>query len=361
MLKKNWLKILISSLITLSPIAFGLIVWDKLPEMMPTHWGIDGNADDMSSRTAAVFTLPLILLVLNFICIITSNFDKRNKGTKVQNISYFLVPCISIFTSAIMYSSAFDKSWEFSALIPVFLGVLFTIMGNLMPKVRRNSTLGFKYKWTLQSEENWNATHRFGGKVMVIVGLLIILTAFFPLIPMFITSMTILLTAIIITTVYSYLYYKKEVKNGKTDFEFINPKAHKIGKIIALIVVPIILIGVAIIMFTGSITVTYNEKSFTVDSTYYDALTINYDDIESIEVKENVSIGVKEFAFNSAKLSLGKFRNDEFGSHTRYTYNSCKTVVVMKIDGKTLVINGKNEDMTNKIYFKILSETSVLF
>jgi hypothetical protein len=74
-----------------------------------------------------------------------------------------------------------------------------------------------------------------------------------------------------------------------------------------------------------------------------------------------VSVGLKELGFNSAKLSLGKFKNDEFGSHTRYTYNSCKTVVVMKIDGKTLVINGKNEDMTNKIYFKILSETSVLF
>ena len=127
--------------------------------------------------------------------------------------------------------------------------------------------------------------------------------------------------------------------------------------IIALIVVPVILIGVAIIMFTGSIAITYNEKSFTVDSTYYDALTINYDDIESIEVKENVSIGVKEFAFNSAKLSLGKFRNDEFGSHTRYTYNSCKTVVVMKIDGKTLVINDKDDDVTREIYLKIKSET----
>ena len=356
MIKNNWRKILISCLLTLSPIIFGLIVWDKLPETMPTHWGIDGNADDMSSRTAAVFTLPLILLVLNFICIITSNFDKRNKGTKVQNISYFLVPCISIFTSAIMYSSAFDKSWEFVALIPVFLGVLFTVMGNLMPKVRRNSTMGFKYKWTLQSEENWNATHRFGGKVMVIAGLLIILTAFFPIIPMFITAMTILLTAIIITAVYSYLYYKKEVKNGKTDFEFINPKAHKIGKIIALIVVPVILIGVAIVMFTGSITVKYNEKNFTVDSTYYEELTVDYDSIDSIETKKDVSIGVKTFGFNSAKLSLGKFKNDEFGNHTRYTYNSCDTVVVIKNGDKILVINGKTEKETMDICFKIQSK-----
>ena len=109
-------------------------------------------------------------------------------------------------------------------------------------------------------------------------------------------------------------------------------------------------------MFTGGITVTYNEKSFTVDSTYYDELTINYDDVESIEIKENVSIGLKELGFNSAKLSLGKFKNDEFGSHTRYTYNGCDTVVVIKSDNKILVINGKTEKETTKIFQKIKSK-----
>ena len=109
-------------------------------------------------------------------------------------------------------------------------------------------------------------------------------------------------------------------------------------------------------MFTGSITTTYTENGFTVDSTYYDPLTIDYDDIEEIQVLENIEIGVKEFGFNSAKLSLGKFKNDEFGSHTRYTYNSCKTVVVMKIDGKTLIINDKSDDITREIYLKISNE-----
>ena len=111
-------------------------------------------------------------------------------------------------------------------------------------------------------------------------------------------------------------------------------------------------------MFTGSISISYTDTGFTVDSEYYDSLTINYDDIEEIEVKENIEIGVKEFAFNSAKLSLGKFTNNEFGSHTRYTYNACKTVVVMKIDGKTLVINDKDDDTTREIYLKISSEMS---
>ena len=358
MLKKNWLKILISSLVTLSPIAFGVIMWNKLPEVMSTHWGVSGEADGFSSRTFAVFGLPLILLALNFICIVTSFFDKKNQGTKAQNMIYYIVPAISLFTNAMVYSAAFEKTWDFAAIIPLILGLLFAVMGNLMPKIRQNSTLGFKVKWTLQSEENWNATHRFGGKVMVIAGFLVMLTAFLPIIPMFFTFMAIILIAAFIPMLYSYLYYKKEVKNGKTDFSHICPKFNKAGKIISLIFVPFIIIGICIIMFTGSISISYTDTGFTVDSEYYDSLTINYDDIEEIEVKENIEIGVKEFAFNSAKLSLGKFINDEFGSHTRYTYNACKTVVVMKIDGKILVINDKDDDTTREIYLKISSEMS---
>ena len=79
MLKKNWLKILISCLITLSPIAFGLIMWNKLPEVMATHWGADGTADGMSSRGFAVFGLPTILLLLNIFAIFISSLDKKNK------------------------------------------------------------------------------------------------------------------------------------------------------------------------------------------------------------------------------------------------------------------------------------------
>ncbi len=357
MLKKNYIKIIISCLLTLSPIAFGLAVWNQLPEVMATHWGILGDADGFSSRTFAVFGLPLILLVLNILCIVTGAFDKRNCNPKVQNIRYFLVPVISIVTNAMVYCAAFGKTWDLSAVIPLLLGALFAIMGNLMPKIRQNATMGFKYKWTLQSESNWNATHRFGGKVMVCGGILILFTVFLPLVAMFITTMAIILASLIITVIYSYNYYKKELEYGYTDFESIyNKKSYKIATIIALIAVPLIIIGITFLMFTGNIEITYTDDSFTVDSTYYDPLTINYLDIDNIEIFENDEIGSKEFGFNSAKLSLGKFNNKQFNSHTRYTYNGCKTIVAIESNGKTLLINDTTPDLTREIYIKILGE-----
>lgn len=357
MLKKNLLKIILSCVLTLSPAAFGIIVWDKLPEVMATHWGISGNSDGFSSRTFAVFGFPLILLALNLLCIVTGAFDKRNRSPKVQNIRCFLVPCISVFTGAMTYSAAFGKVWDFVAVIPVILGLLFIILGNYMPKIRRNHTLGFKVKWTLQSEENWNATHRFCGKVMTCGGILVIFTLFLPAVIMFISTMTILLTSVVITLIYSYNYYKKELQYEDYEFEpLYNQKAYKISTIIALIIVPIILVGISFVMFTGNISITYTDDSFTVDSVYYDSLTINYLDIDNIEIFENDEIGTKEYGFNSTKLSLGKFNNKQFNSHTRYTYNNCKTIVAIESNGKTLLINDTTPDLTHKIYHKILGE-----
>ncbi|MBO7171229.1 MAG: DUF1648 domain-containing protein, partial [Clostridia bacterium] len=45
MIKQNKWKILISSIVILLPMLFGLIMWDRLPEQMAIHWGLAGEAD----------------------------------------------------------------------------------------------------------------------------------------------------------------------------------------------------------------------------------------------------------------------------------------------------------------------------
>ena len=37
MIKNNKMKLIISSVITLLPMLFGIIMWEKLPEKMATH------------------------------------------------------------------------------------------------------------------------------------------------------------------------------------------------------------------------------------------------------------------------------------------------------------------------------------
>ncbi len=74
MLKKNKSRIIISSIIILLPMIFGLIMWDKLPDTMTTHWGADGNADGFSGKVFAVFGLPATYFDIAFCLLVVYTF-----------------------------------------------------------------------------------------------------------------------------------------------------------------------------------------------------------------------------------------------------------------------------------------------
>lgn len=105
MLKKNKSRIIISSIIILLPMIFGLIMWDKLPDTMTTHWGADGNADGFSGKVFAVFGLPAITLILHFVCLLFTLFDKKQKeqNPKALGMIFWILPVVSLFTNGRMF------------------------------------------------------------------------------------------------------------------------------------------------------------------------------------------------------------------------------------------------------------------
>ncbi len=351
MLKKNKTKAIISSVIILLPILFGLIMWNDLPNIMTTHWGADGNADGFSSKAFAVFGLPFILLVLHFICLLFTMLDKKQKeqNPKALGVIFWIIPIISLLVNGIMYRAAFGKEIDLSLFVPMLLGIMLIFMGNYMPKVKQNSTLGIKISWTLQNEENWNKTHRLCGKVWVICGFVLLLCALLPLKAFSVAVPCVIAAAVIIPTVYSYLIYRQHQKQGIV-YASSQSKAQK-G--IRAVIVSTILIVIAIVMLTGSIELSFGENSFKIDATYGADLDIAYSEIESVEYRKDLEIGVRANGFSSAKLSTGLFQNEEFGSYTLYAYTGAKEFVVMSSGEKTLVIGMSDAKATQEIYDKI--------
>ena len=94
---------------------------------------------------------------------------------------FWILPVVSLFTNGIMYRTAFGKEFDLAVFVPALLGVMFIFIGNYLPKVKQNRTLGIKISWTLNNEENWNKTHRFGGKVWVVGGLIMLFSVFPPI------------------------------------------------------------------------------------------------------------------------------------------------------------------------------------
>ena len=76
-LKNNKRKLLLSCLVILLPILVGLLLWNKLPDNMTTHWGADGAADGQGSKAMVVFLPSSILLAVHIFALVITGLDKN--------------------------------------------------------------------------------------------------------------------------------------------------------------------------------------------------------------------------------------------------------------------------------------------
>ena len=210
MIKKHWKTLLITSIITLLPIVAGLLLWNKLPEKMPIHWNAEGVVDGWSSKPFAVFCLPGIMPAAQWLCALGTGADpkKANHPEKVLHLVLWIIPVLNNVLLAITYAVALGKQVRIDVILPVLIGLIFTIIGNYMPKCKQNYTIGIKIPWTLDSEENWNKTHRFAGILWVICGIIIMLTGIFGGVWIF---LPIALLMVLAPMLYSYLLHRKGI------------------------------------------------------------------------------------------------------------------------------------------------------
>ena len=217
MIKKYKKTLIITSLILLIPMIAGLLLWDQLPEQVPTHWGINGEVDRWSSKGFAVFGISPIMIVMQWVCLFASTLDPRykNYNHKMMKLVLWICPAINLILHAMMYTTALGYSLSVEVIMPLLVGAMFVVIGNWLPKCEQTYTMGIKLPWTLNSEANWNATHRLGGKVWVAGGIFTMISALFG---NFWLLLVVLIVMVVVPTVYSYLYYRnyeKEAADGE--------------------------------------------------------------------------------------------------------------------------------------------------
>ena len=210
MIKKNWKVLLITSVVILLPILVGLFLWNQLPEQIPSHWNAAGEIDGWSSKGFTVFGMPLILLAGQWLCILGTGADpkKKNHSEKVLHLVLWIIPVISVLLHTIVYAVAMGKNVRVEVVMPVFMGLVFAVIGNYLPKCKQNYTIGIKIPWTLNSEENWNKTHRFAGWLWMACGVVIMLTGLFGGFWIF---FGIVLLMVLAPFIYSYILHRKGV------------------------------------------------------------------------------------------------------------------------------------------------------
>ncbi|NLJ58259.1 MAG: DUF1648 domain-containing protein [Tissierellia bacterium] len=200
---------LISTIVCLLPIILSLILYDKLPDELPIHWDIHGNPDGYGSKAFAAIGLPFMMAGLNLITHFALNSDpKRANSSKVlQLIGKLTIPFMSVTLLPITLFAGLGYSISIEKVVPAFVGILFIVIGNYLPKSKQNYTVGIRIPWTLNNESNWNKTHRLAGYLWITGGLLMFINSFLKLywMPVFFIIMIVI---VVIPAIYSYMLYK---------------------------------------------------------------------------------------------------------------------------------------------------------
>ena len=152
--------------------------------------------------------MPAIIAIIHLACLfVTANDPKKQNITGVmKTLMLWICPFISWLCAGMTIGYALESVRNIGAVVCVFLGILFMVIGNYLPKCLPSYTVGIKLPWTLADEGNWRYTHRIGGFCFTIAGLIVLVTAFFggTWLPL-----AALLLAVIVPTAASFLYYKK--------------------------------------------------------------------------------------------------------------------------------------------------------
>lgn len=209
-MKKYSKKIIITTVVTILPILIGLILWNKLPQKIITHWGSQNRADGWSSKPFAVFVPPLILAFGHVITLflVLNDPKKKNINSKLLSVIFWVIPAASWTANIMIYGTAMGMHVNIGIIANLVIGALFIVFGNYVPKSRQSYTVGVRLPWTLDSAKNWNLTSRLQGKVWTAGGIIYILAAFLQINVLLIPLVVVM---VLIPIVYSFILYKKGI------------------------------------------------------------------------------------------------------------------------------------------------------
>lgn len=302
------------------------------------------------------YYVPVTTLI-SYLFIIYISKSKTNTSDTVNKMSrqsWFLLTLTEYILCTIYILMGLDWKIDVETWTFLFLGLLFIITGNMLPKIEQNNFMGVKVKWSLENRDNWNYTNRLTGKIWVISGFLLLLTSsMFP--KLFLLKWFVILVIVFSPFLVSYLYYKKQVRENQYTIDSEWGYSSKNGKktsILSAVILAFTLIFCAAVFLLGSYKVTLNDQNIQIDAVMYSDSAIPYSQIENIELKKGSIEGSRTFGYGSPMLQMGRYKNSSLGTYTRYTKGKESYILIQAQDG-FYVINEKTEEETKDLYAEI--------
>jgi len=200
--------------ILLVSLAVTLFYYPRVPDIIPTHWGISGRIDATGPKYM-LFVFWGLALFVNVIMLFAEKIEPKKgsyaKFPKVFNILRVFITALLCGLELLTIAFAFNPDFaDMNSIMYITMGFMFVLMGNYMPKVKHNYTFGIKVPWTLASENVWNKTHRMAGPLWIMGGIVMMGDVFMPPEIAFVIMFAVILLLVIAPMVYSYIEFRKE-------------------------------------------------------------------------------------------------------------------------------------------------------
>lgn len=223
-------------MLTALPMLLTAVAVQFMPDSVPAHYNFEGEIDRWGSKYEN-FIMPdfIVLMTVFFLLFIRgmgrrskrADIDDKQRGEAAANakVLYYVAIAMVVFETVLhcvmMYSDfavadgkAVMPGVDIYKISGVIIGVFVVAAGNVIPKAKRNRLIGVRTKWSLADDETWAASNRFGGGLMVVAGLLIIVESLMVKgIASVLAATAILLVCVVIVVIYSYKVYTKRNTN----------------------------------------------------------------------------------------------------------------------------------------------------
>jgi uncharacterized membrane protein len=207
--------------IAILPLVYLISIWKTVPESVPLHFNIKGEADDFGSKWTFAFLsggiAPLIYLLMYFL----PNIDPKKKIKNSSKAFYILRIATLVLMSAIgswiiYVTTNYDGKMSSMRLVPILLSGLMIVMGNYFPTIKQNYFMGIRTPWTLENAEVWTKTHLHSGRAFFYAGFVCLLSSvFLPELVAVIVVVAGMLGVSFYGLIYSFVLYRQIQKTVK--------------------------------------------------------------------------------------------------------------------------------------------------
>ena len=202
-------------LMILGATVVGLLLWNRLPDQMASHWNINDQVDGYMPKFWGVFMVPLITLGMFVLFLVIPSIDplKANIAQFREAFNLFIVLIVAfmlyIYGLTLAWSLGYTSFRMSASMLPA-IGLLFIFIGFMLRQAKRNFFIGIRTPWTLSSDQVWNKTHQLGSILFMAAGTLAVLGSFFGGATAFWMLMVPIFGSTIFLVIYSYVLYKQE-------------------------------------------------------------------------------------------------------------------------------------------------------